>query len=144
MDIFCSGDIVPGERVGQFCLGASWIELEPQLPRAYVLQQRSGCFVAQLPCIWFFIEESEQQVSQITVLNQFEGTIAGSIGLGSTGAQVAANLGAWIEDEYDNLIIPAQPGVCFEVGFVSGQDLDWQLHNAPIATISVYQAKPER
>src|SRR5262249_49176629 len=97
MDRFHTGDIVPGERVGEFHLGAIWSDLEPQLPRTYIHEQRSGCFVAQLPSIWFFIDEDTRRVSQITVLNQFDGTIVGSIGLGSTGRDVASILGAWVD-----------------------------------------------
>lgn len=132
------GEIIPGQRVGPFQLGAPWHQLERALPR-YELERRSGCFVAKLPSIWLFVDEATQHLQQITVLNQFRGRIGQMIGLGSTGTQVASALGPWQEDESDNLFIPEYPGLCFAVAFVPGHDVDWQLLHAPIAAISVYR-----
>lgn len=138
-DSLDTGSIVPGERVGQFRVGEAWHELEQRLPLPYVREQRTGCFVVRYPSVWFFVDGTTQRVRQITVLNLFHGTIAGGIGIGSTGTDVEAMLGRWEEDEEDNLIVPAYPGVCFEVRFVPGHEVDWQLQHAPIAYISVYQ-----
>ena len=139
MDALTAGDIVPGERIGLFHLGMPWHALAPQLPISYERHERHDCFVVQLPAIWFFISADTQQLDQITVRNPFQGRIAGVIGLGSTGTEVAKILGTWVEDADDTLVIPEYPGVCFEVAFVDGQSVDWQMQDAPIAFISVYQ-----
>jgi hypothetical protein len=140
-DRYDGGEILPGERVGPFQLGTSWGELEEQLSQPLVREQRSGCFVAKLPSMWFFVDDATQRLKQITVLNRFRGRVANVIGIGSTGAHVEATLGPLVEDEDDNLIIPGIPGVCFEVAFVTGHDVAWQLQHAPIAYISIYSIR---
>lgn len=139
MDLFEQGEIVPGRRVGQFQLGTPWSDLKDQLMLHDEVEQLSGSFVAKLPSMWFFIDTATQQLKQITVLNRFRGTVGGVVGLGSIGRHVAATLGAWQEDEEDNLVVPAYPGVCFGVTYVPGHDVEWHLLHAPIESISVYR-----
>ena len=133
-----SGDIVPGEGISIFRLGATWAELRGTLIGAYAIQQRNGSFAVKTATLWFMIDETDQTVIQITAVGRFRGQVARQIGLGSTLDDVEEHLGRWSEDEDDCIVIAAVPGVCFEVGHVPGRNHEWQLHHAPIDYISVY------
>lgn len=54
-------------------------------------------------------------VYQIMVHHGYAGKLLGSIGLGSTIADIETRIGPWGEDEEDNLVIQNLPGFCFAV-----------------------------
>ena len=139
MQALKSGDIVPGEGIGAFRLGTTWAELRSTLIGAYSIQQRRGCFAVRTATLWFLVDEATQAVTEITALGRFQGRVAGRIGIGSTLDDVARQLGVWSESGNDRIVVEACPGICFELGFVPGRALDWQLHHAPIEFISVYR-----
>ncbi len=139
MQALKSGEIIPGEGIGSFRLGTAWAELRGVLVGAYSIQQRRGCFAVRTATLWFIVDEVTQAVTQITALGRFQGRVAGQIGIGSTLTDVARQLGAWSESEDDGVVVETCPGICFELGFVPGRDLEWQLQHAPIEFISVFR-----
>jgi hypothetical protein len=62
-------------------------------------------------------------VTQIGVVLGYRGMINGRIGLGATITDVERELGAVIEDDEDNLIVPSVPGWCFETEQWHGDEL---------------------
>jgi hypothetical protein len=54
-------------------------------------------------------------IHQIGVGEGYKGRLEGtSVGIGSTIAQVVDALGAVVEDDEDNLVVPSRPGWCFD------------------------------
>ncbi len=76
-------------------------------------------------------------VNQIMVHVGYRGKLMGTIGLGSTIADIARHIGAWEEDEEDNLVIRDLPGVGFEIEGYFPDLKDPAFRFAPIKEISV-------
>ncbi len=82
------------------------------------------------------------KVEQIMVHDGYRGKLMGKIGLGSTFADIERHIGAWEEDEEDNLVIRDFPGLFFEVeGYFPDYFPDLQkdptFRHAPIKEIYV-------
>jgi hypothetical protein len=141
MEPFSAGDIIPGERVGSFSLGMSWSTLQRQLPHEYVREQRHGCFVVQLPSVWFYIDDQAQILTGITVLNAFHGKLFGSIGVGTTLGAAESVVGHCFPNDDLGWETLQCPGVSFFLGAATDQHPSdtWELR--PIAYISVHSTK---
>lgn len=138
-DMFTTGEIVPGERIGAFRLGMSWGELQPLLPASFVQNSYTDTFYASVQPIEFEINYATQQVIKIAVHRQFSGLVGGVIGMNATGDEVVARLGTWVEDEDEGFIIPTIPGISFDVVYNADEDDTWHLCHAPICEISVFR-----
>src|SRR6266566_2559700 len=78
-------------------------------------------------------------VDQIMVHSGYRGKLMDKIGLGSTIADIEAQIGAWEEDEEDNLVIRDLPGMCFEIeGYFPGLR-NPAFRYAPIKAISIFK-----
>jgi hypothetical protein len=78
------------------------------------------------------------RVTQIMVHTGYRGKLMGTIGLGSTIADIERHIGAWEEDEEDNLVLRDMPGVGFEIeGYFPNLE-DPAFRNAPIKEIYVF------
>lgn len=80
----------------------------------------------------------EAIVDQIMVHDGYRGKLLDTIGLGSTLADIERQIGAWEEDEEDNLVLRDLPGVGFEIeGYFPGLK-DPAFRYAPIKEIYVF------
>lgn len=78
------------------------------------------------------------RVEQIMVHDGYRGKLMEKIGLGSTFADIERHIGAWEEDEEDNLVIPDFPGLFFRVeGYFPELQKDPAFRQAPIKEIYV-------
>lgn len=75
-------------------------------------------------------------IVQIMVHGAYRGRLTQGIGLGSTIADVEQVLGPCADDDEDNLIVTALPGICFEIG-ATYADPNWR--HAPIVEIYVFR-----
>ena len=83
----------------------------------------------------------EGRVEQIMVHDGYRGKLLGTIGLGSTMADIETHIGAWEEDEEDNLVIRDLPGVIFEVEGYFPDFHSPAFRFAPIKAIYVFKAE---
>jgi hypothetical protein len=79
----------------------------------------------------------EGRVEQIMVHDGYRGKLMGKIGLGSTFADSERHIGAWEEDEEDNLVIRDFPGLFFRVEGYFPDLKDPAFRFAPIKEIYV-------
>jgi hypothetical protein len=78
------------------------------------------------------------KVEQIMVHDGYRGKLMGTIGLGSTIADIERYIGPVEEDEEDNLVIRNIPGLVFEIeGYFPDLQKDPAYRFAPIKEISV-------
>lgn len=83
--------------------------VNPCLPNAVLTLYRSAAVTLTM---------ENRVIDQIAVHGAYRGTLRGphgSIGLGSTVADVVARIGQLVEDDEDNLSILGVSGLCFEV-----------------------------
>ncbi len=83
------------------------------------------------------------RVEQIMVHDGYRGKLMGKIGLGSTVAGIERHIGAWEEDEEDNLVIRDCPGLFFRVegyfpDYFPELQKDPAFRQAPIKEIYVH------
>ena len=135
MDI--QAPIVPGESAAGIRLGS---------PIEEILQEQKTSFLSEevvhplfpLPITTRYRSEmvdvwvKEGKVEQIMVHDGYRGKLMGTIGLGSTLADIERHIGAWEEDEEDNLVIRNLPGVMFEL---EGSFPDWSNPGFRLAPI---------
>ena len=80
-------------------------------------------------------------VDQIMVHDGYRGKLMDNIGLGSTIADIERHIGAWEEDEEDNLVIRDCPGMCFEIeGYFPDLSKNPAFRHAPMKEICVFNA----
>ena len=79
----------------------------------------------------------EGTVEMIMVHDGYRGKLMGKIGLGSTFADIERYIGAWEEDEEDNLVIRDFPGLFFRVEGYFPDLKDPAFRHAPIKEIYV-------
>ena len=77
------------------------------------------------------------KVAQIMVHDGYRGKLMGKIGLGSTFADIERYIGAWEEDEEDNLVSRDYPGLFFRVEGYFPDLGDPAFRQAPIKEIYV-------
>jgi len=83
------------------------------------------------------------KVEQIMVHDGYRGKLMGTIGLGSTIADIERYIGPVEEDEEDNLVIRNIPGLVFEIeGYFPDLQKDPAYRFAPIKEISVVSLSP--
>jgi len=99
---------VPGVSAAGITLGQ---RLE-DLPRPNKTTHLTNLDLLEFPSVTIWIKEGT--VHQIGVRSGYKGSLDGVVGIGSTVAEVAGNLGDVTEDEYDNLVVASRPGWCFE------------------------------
>ena len=136
--------IVPGESAAGIQLGSPIEEtLKEQEPR-FISEEVANPLVL-LPSITRYrsamvdLWVRDGIVDQIMVHGGYRGKLMDKIGLGSTIADIERDIGAWEEDEEDNLVIRDLPGVGFEIeGYFPGLK-DPAFRQAPIKEIYVFR-----
>ncbi len=107
--------IVPGERIGPFCLGSSEIEVLAQVAGAAVhREQRGELEVLHAGSVSFWFDDGF--LTQIGVHGSYAGRTASGIGIGSTLAELA--VGGTVGFDLDDgvLVLEEVGGICFDVG----------------------------
>jgi hypothetical protein len=80
-------------------------------------------------------------IEQVSVRSPYRGKVNGLIGIGDRIADVQAAFGPVVEDDDDNLVVPALPGWCFETeDWLSGRTPDGN-GDAVIAEIFVFASQ---
>lgn len=134
--------IIPGESAAGIQLGSSIDELlsahknffdsgevvKPTFPVRVTTHYRSA-----MVDVWVI----KGKVEQIMVHDGYRGKLMGKIGLGSTFADIERNIGAWEEDDEDNLVIRDCPGLFFRVEGYFPDLEDPAFRHAPIKEIYI-------
>ncbi|SRR5579885_3598751 len=141
-------DIIPGESAAGIQLGSSIEEVLNKDKNSF----SSGEVVNISPSFPLNIRYRsamvdvwavEGKVEQIMVHDGYCGKLMGKIGLGSTVADIERYVGAWEEDEEDNLVIRDFPGLFFEVEGYFPNVKDPAFRHAPIKEIYVVRPHHE-
>ncbi len=134
--------IVPGESAAGIQLGSPIEEVLNEHKNAF----SSGEVVNLSPSFPLNIQYRsamvdvwaiEGRVEQIMVHDGYRGKLMGKIGLGSTFADIERYIGAWEEDEEDNLVIRDCPGLFFRVEGYFPELKDPAFRDAPMKEIYV-------
>ena len=139
--------IVPGESAAGIQLGSPIEEVLKEQEPHFISEKVANPLVL-LPIITRYrsamvdLWVRDGIVDQIMVHGGYRGTLMDKIGLGSTIADIERDIGAWEEDEEDNLVIRDLPGVGFEIeGYFPGLK-DPAFRHAPIKEIYVFRLSP--
>lgn len=106
--------IVPGERIGPFCLGTSEVEILAHMGAASVhREQRGDLDVLHAGTLSFWFDKGV--LTQVGVHGDYGGKTARGIGIGSTLADLAVvgNVGLDMDDGV--LVLDEVEGICFDV-----------------------------
>jgi hypothetical protein len=147
MDI--GAPIIPGHSAAGIQLGSPIEEILKELQTAFISEEVRNPFFPHTPVITRYrsamvdLWVKEGIIDQIMVHSGYRGKIMNSIGVGSTMMDIEMQIGAWEEDEEDNLVIRNLPGLCFEIeGSFPGLK-DPALRYAPIKALFVFKAQQE-
>jgi len=137
--------IIPGESAAGIQLGSSIEEVFKEQNNHFISEEIVHPFV-QFPTITRFrsamvdLWVKNGIVNQIMVHVGYRGKLMGTIGLGSTIADVERHIGVVEEDEEDNLVIRDIPGVGFEIEGYFPDLMDPAFRYAPIKEIYVFSS----
>jgi hypothetical protein len=138
--------IVPGESVAGIQLGSPIEEILKEQETHFISEEIVNPLVPSPTALWRYRSATvdlwvrEGIVDQIMVCNGYRGKLMGKIGLGSTIADIEMQIGAWEEDEEDNLVIRDLPGLCFEIeGYFPDLRKNPAFRYAPIKEIYVFK-----
>lgn len=109
--------IIPGRSAAGISIGTAADEIlsrEQPLRRQPLKTQELLTFDS----VELWVEDG--RVRQIALSAGYRGTLAGSVGIGTTLGDVISLLGPVEEDEEDNLIVPGLPGWCFDTTHWTG------------------------
>lgn len=126
-------EIVPGIGIGEYLLEWDFNTLKNHISNDFQIDERTNCYVVNIPNYKFWIDKSSNIIYQISVYDNLEGRFLGIIGIGSTLKDVEEHIGKWVQ-EFDTYTVPHYPGICFELV----DEDDWEQQSAPIEFISVY------
>jgi hypothetical protein len=126
--------IINNERIGQYILGMNVDALKSILTENYSVEKRTKCDVLIAENFMFWVDESNNSVSQITAFNMFKGKFLNKIGIGSTLKDIKEEIDDYKED-LDVYILPKYPGICFEL---KDED-DWDELSSHIEYITIYK-----
>lgn len=111
MKIDNNAPIIPGKSAGGISIGSSILQIinsNTHFEKDIIADTTLYNF--ENICLWVVLNE----VTQISVFNEYKGLIANQIGIHSTINQVQNHMGKISEDEDYNFITPSTPGWCFE------------------------------
>ena len=149
-DLDLAAPILPGEGAAGLHVGTRITDLPAELLARFSVHRRVNPCVPNAVVttyraegITLFVEN--RVIDQIAVYGPYHGTLRGprgSIGVGSTVAEVEQRVGPVVEDDEDNLSIEGVTGLCFEVvgafdRFISADDPI--LRPLPLKTIFVHR-----
>jgi hypothetical protein len=106
--------IVPGERIGPFCLGTSEVEILAHVGAASVSrEQRGELQILHSGSLSFWFDKGV--LTQVGAHSDYGGSTARGIGIGSTLAELAVvgNVGLDLDDGV--LLLDEVEGICFDV-----------------------------
>ncbi|TCS94971.1 hypothetical protein [Hazenella coriacea] len=129
-----NGEIIPGERIGDYYLGWSFNTLKEHLTKDFQIEDRGQKLVITDQNMKFWLDKENNSITQISVFGEFKGRFKGVIGIGSNLTDVQRRVGKW-EEELDVYIMPDFPGICFELL----DEEDWDEWKSPIEFISIYK-----
>lgn len=130
-------EIVPGVRIGRFCIGEEMVLLKKKLTGRVDIERRNNSIVLKTENMLFWIDKKTNNVFQIGVINNFKGKFLGRIGLGSTLTDIQKDIGEW-EEEFDVYTLPKYPGICFELKDIEHNEEEWNEWKMPINAIYIY------
>lgn len=137
--------IVPGQSAAGIKIGSPIQNVLKQMTSSFQKEEIKG--VASSPSrnltryrstmvdIW----EENGVVVQVMVHDGYRGKLMGAVGLGSTVAELEAQLGEWEEDEEDNLVLSNFPGMSFEVEGIFSDIAEIKRRNPVIREIYVFK-----
>lgn len=136
--------IVPGVRIGEFCLGDSVQKIKSILERnklTYSVELLRSAEKISAGDLVFWAKNG--RITQIMAQGGYGGKINGAVGIGCTLGQAEECLGRIKEGEYDIAVIYEVeniPGVCFELKDDDEDDEsdEFDEMTAPIETICIY------
>lgn len=136
--MFClrEGDVVPGVGIGVLKLGMSFEEVR-DIVKDFNVNDLSDCYIIECDDVDIWVNKEKDKVTQILVKDTFAGLYAGTIGIGSTLADVKDKLQMSWHDEYDVYILDEAEGMGFELGSTEDED-DWDELTAPIEYMFVF------
>jgi len=103
--------IIPGQSAAGVRLGQTIDEIVATTqPTATIQLHDSSKLCFEYVNLWV----KGNRVTQIGVSGKYQGTINGSVGIGSSIRDIQNTLGQVVEDEEDNLTVPSISGWCFE------------------------------
>ena len=128
-----NGEIVPGVRIGNCCIGKQKsiiLRLFPELYHTWERGDGFSIYTYENMKLWFDTDETLQQIG---VSSGFAETYQ-TIGIGSTMQDVTECFGGY-RNEGDEYYIPGVDGLCFELADTE----NWNELTAPVEWIYVYR-----
>jgi hypothetical protein len=142
MDI--EAPIIPGHSAAGLQVGSPIEEILQEQETHFISEEAMNHHLVSVPIITRYrsamvdLWVKEGIIDQIMVHSGYRGKLMNSIGLGSTIMDIETPIGAWEEDEEDNLMIRKLPGLCFEIeGSFPGLK-DPAFRYAPIKALFVF------
>jgi len=132
-------DIIPGIRIGRFKLGAPDDYTKNFLNTNFKKESGGSGTIFKSSSIWFWQNELSSEITQICVMNDFEGKYLGIIGIDSTLKEVAAVLPSLekdLEGGDNSYSSESAPGIIFEIE--EGLDEDLYLSSGRIECICIF------
>lgn len=122
-DLDLDAPILPGKGAAGLRVGARITTLPAELLARFTIHRCVNSCVPNAVITTYRVDGvtlyvSDRVIDQIAVSTGYRGALNGphgSISIGSTVAEVAARIGAVIEDDDDNLRIAGLSGLCFEL-----------------------------
>ena len=135
MDEYLNGDIIPGERVGNFFLGWSLEELLSNISWDYTMKDADRCKIIECRGIRFFVLKPENYLQHIAVYEDYKGKFLDKIGIGAILSEFKDILKyeIWDEESMDfEFCFPEYDGI-----YVTLQGFDNE--DTPIKHISIFK-----
>ena len=135
MKSYLYGEIVPGERVGEFYFGSTLEKVKQQIDFDYSIEETPDTLIIEGESITFFFSK-EGILLQITVHGGYKGKFLGKIGIGAILADTKEFLRYKMDDESNDceFILPDYQGIII---YLEG----WSNERTPITHISVTDYK---
>jgi len=133
MDSYLYGDIIAGERVGNFYLGCNLEKLRTSIDFNYTLTEAQDCYILKCEDIDFFVTKNDNRLYQITIFGKYKGKLLNRITIGNILADTKDIISCEMEKESNDgeFYLPDHPGVSI---YTKG----WGDDQTPITHISVY------
>lgn len=131
------GNILPAQGIGAFSLGMSYNQIM-ELTKDFEIEELDNSFIIICADVKLWIDKDSEKCTQILVQKDFKGKYHGSIGIGSTLADINRLGLEWYED-LDAYFIRDIEGICFEIADTENTDDKWDEKQMPIAYIAVFK-----
>jgi len=144
-NIELNGEIIAGERIGQYCLGWSYSKLKEHISEKFEIEKRADCFVVKTSTMMFWVDEKDERIFRIAVFGNFKGKFLNKIGIGSTLTDIEELLGEFPDDNYgyaDVYGLISYSGITFELRDEIDDEEEWDEKTFPIEYIFIFIPDP--